>query len=233
MRSFTPARRGGGALSPGHRECHSLWANGECARGTPEFSTIRAASGSAQMLNSADGVTSLMAWPPPRTMISGSSFASSGRSRSAMAMLVRGPSATKIGEREGSVGPRYMRMMKLTASSACLVPRAEGISSSAASAFGPCDRPSRAGRPWADFWNSARTRGLLQPAYTGTSTAPMYSRTRRVFSVTWFRALTPSIVVAAISSISGFRAAYMSATASSLPVSQSMITRRGAGAEFI
>ena len=61
-----------------------------------------------------------------------------------------------------------MRMMKLTASSACFSDAAGGISSSAASAFGPRERPSSSALPCAVVENVARTKGLVAPAYLMT-----------------------------------------------------------------
>ena len=60
----------------------------------PLRSTIRAASGSAQMLNSAAAVAFARAWPPPISTSRGIRCASPGSRSSAVAMFVSGPVGT-------------------------------------------------------------------------------------------------------------------------------------------
>ena len=68
-------------------------------------------------------------------------------------------------------------------------------------------------------WDRAIGRDM--PRNTGTSGVPIHSNTRSVFSTHESRTVLPLTTVAPTSSRSGERAAVMSATASSVPVSTS------------
>ena len=184
-------------------------------RRTPLVSTTRAASGSAQMLNSADGVTFPTSWPPPMMTISGILSARRGSRLRAAPTLLNGPVGTRM---ISSVVDMYVSMRNSTA------PWSRGRDvDGGMSRYRPwtsmCPDRSSRGRG-----KSCRTRGCASPAWTGID-APRRSKTRSVFSVVNSRGTFPFTVVAATSSMSGCSAASISATASSVPVSTSRITR--------
>ena len=64
--------------------------------GRPQLTTIRAASGSSQMLNSADAVEFPWSWAPPMSTISGILSRIRGSFWIAVAMLVSGPTGTSV-----------------------------------------------------------------------------------------------------------------------------------------
>ena len=64
--------------------------------GRPQLTTIRAASGSSQMLNSADAVAFPWSWAPPMITISGIRSTIRGSFWIAIAMFVSGPTGTSV-----------------------------------------------------------------------------------------------------------------------------------------
>src|SRR5271170_2276760 len=77
---------------------------------------------------------------------------------------------------------------------------------------------------------SRRTRGVAAPPATGTSVRPVSSTMRRVFGRVKARGTLPATAVTASILSSGERRASRMAMASSTPVSQSRMMRRGAAA---
>ena len=90
-------------------------------------------------------------------------------------------------------------------------------------AAGPGGRRGSGRRGSAGSSASGRAAGS-SPRGRGSRGSPIQSKTRRVFSVQLWTAVLPLTVVAPTSSSSGERAATMSATASSVPVSTSRMT---------
>ena len=126
--------------------------------GTPLANTTRAASGSAQMLNSAAGVTFPQVSEPPMIVKRATRDASDGSRRSAVATFVSGPTAMTC----RSVTDRESSMITSTAWAST-----SGIVGSGRSG------PSRPVAPWTSGakWAS-RTSGRSHPAATGIPVSP-------------------------------------------------------------
>ena len=172
----------------------------------PSSNTRCAASGSAQMLNSAAGerLPSPIA-PPIRTMRSGRA---SGCSEKRSPMFVSGPVGTSVSLPSRA---RSSWAMKSTACCGCTAPFGGGRSG-----------PSSPDSPWTcAATSSSRMNGRSAPAYTGMSPRPANSSTRSAFAVVLSRVWFPETVVTATSSISGEARASRIAIASSWPGSQS------------
>ena len=89
--------------------------------------TTRAASASAQMLNSEAADEFPTSWPPPMMIVVGMRSTMRGSSFTAMATLVSGPTGRSA---ISSVVERYVSMRNSTACAACLVERAAGMGDS-------------------------------------------------------------------------------------------------------
>ena len=77
----------------------SAWcvaSSGSIRIGRPQLTTIRAASGSRKMLNSADAVAFPWSWAPPMITSSGIRSMIRGSLRIAVAMFVSGPTGTSV-----------------------------------------------------------------------------------------------------------------------------------------
>ena len=184
--------------------------------GQPAANTSCAACGSAWMLYSAEAVMlppSLRA--PPITTISRRRPARCGAMVSAVATLVMGPVTASVIAPTGA-----SRSVRTRNSTAC---------SAAAAAAGSCtvSAPSP-DSPWkCPASTGARDIGRGQPANTGTSSRPAISRTSRALrAVSGAATLPPTVVMPSRSSASRAANARNSATASSTPGSQSMISLR-------
>ena len=137
-----------------------------------------------------------------------------GSSLIAIAMLVSGPTGTS---EIGSVVCMYVSTRKSTARRACFADRGGGIGSSS-----PCIAPfaAIAARGSGSRRAPSASPGPRRPGCRGSRR----SITRSVLSVQYSTGLLPFTVVAATSSRSGWSAASISATASSVPVSTSRIS---------
>ena len=169
---------------------------------SPLVKTRCAASGSAQMLNSAAGVTLPSAIAPPISTIR--SGLASGWRASRSATFVSGPVAT-------SVAPSIRSARKSTAccgeGSAC-----GGGRSGPSRPVSPCTSAATRG---------SRTSGRPAPAATGMSPRPASSSTRIAFAVVFSSVWLPATVVTPRSSSSSLPSASSIAIASSWPGSQS------------
>ena len=120
---------------------------------------MAAASGSAQMLNSAAGVTLPREAEPPMITKSRTQVASRGSRRSASPMLVSGPVATSV------ISPGAAAMVSMMKSIACplsAVRRGAG-STAPPSPDSPCTCPA---------CSAGRSSGAAHPGVTGTSARP-------------------------------------------------------------
>ena len=176
--------------------------------GTPEEKQMRAASGSASMLNSAAGVTFPFPTDPPMRTIRPMREEMSGASRSAMARLVMGPVVTTV---TGSSEPRRCSIRNSTA---CFC--------SGSFVHSGKTGPSSPVSPWiSPAMTGSRTNGPGQPAYTGMPVLPIHCRTLQALSVVFGSVWLPATVVTASRTMRGLFAASMIAVASSCPGSQS------------
>ena len=170
----------------------------------PDAKTRAAASGSAQMLNSAAGVMFPSPIAPPMSTIRAGRIPRS----SASATFVSGPTGTS------TVSGPTCSTRKSTAG--CSIgSEARGGSSGPSRPLSPCT--------WAATWGS-RTSGRSAPIATGTSSRPTSASTRNALSVVFSSVWLPCTVVTPTSSISGLASASRSAIASSCPGSQSRMT---------
>ena len=178
---------------------------------SPLPKTRAAASGSIQMLNSADGVW-LPSWIAPPMSTTRSIFAAaSGCASRRRATFVSGPSATSVTARsEASI-------FAARKSFAC--------SGTGSALGGGRSTPSSPVSPWASAaTTSSPMRGPSAPAATGISVRPASSRTRSAFAVVLSSVWFPATAVTPRTSSSGLPSARRSASASSWPGSQSMRT---------
>src|SRR5215472_12974390 len=180
----------------------------------PAANTIAAASGSVRMLYSAAGVVFPRPADPPMITKSATWLASAGCRRTASAMLVSGPVATRV----------------ISPGAAATVSMIRSVAS--ASTGRPCAGGRRAWPrppwPWtsrASTWG--RSNGAALPAASGTSGRPAKSSTLSAFAVVWARPTLPATVVTPRTSRPGWPQANASASASSMPGSQSIRTFRG------
>ncbi len=148
----------------------------------PAPNTIAAASGSVAMLYSAAGVTFPLVADPPMITRSATWLVSAGCRRTASAMLVSGPVATRV------ISPGDAPMVSMISSVACLSSdRARGGGSRAwPSPDSPCT--SRA-----SLWGRSSGTGL--PAATGTSWQSANSSTLSALAVVSARPTFPATVV--------------------------------------
>ena len=173
--------------------------------GTPEPKTIAAASGSAQMLNSATA-DRLPNVPPPMIEMPATWSARSGAARSARARLVSGPTPTS--HVPGCC--RQVSTMNVTAS----VPSSGRVGagrSAPSSPLAPCTNGAARG---------SSTSGRVAPACTGVSIPSRWRTTSALWVVRSSGALPATVVMP---SRSAWRAATTMAMASSCPGSQSRI----------
>jgi hypothetical protein len=170
--------------------------------GRPLRNTIRAASGSTQMLNSAAGVQFPARMLPPIRDTWAIFEAISGYVLSRSAILVSGPvgiSVTGAGA-AASVARRNSR-----------APSGRGDETGSGRSA-----PSRPLTPWTSGAVSRRrTSGCDAPAATGTSARPSSASTRRAFSVVAASGALPPTVVIPRTSSSGRASASVIASASS------------------
>ena len=182
----------------------------------PALNVMAAASGSAQMLNSAAGVTFPRPAEPPMMTKSRTQPASRGSRRTASAMLVSGPVATRVISPGAAL---ICSMMKSTA-----WPRAGSVRVGGRLAAPSPDSPctSRASA-------TGRSSGCALPGTTGTSGQPARSSTLSALPVTLPRSTFPLTVVTPARSRPGWPQPNTMASASSIPGSQSRMTRVGGG----
>ena len=165
-----------------------------------DLKTRSAASGSAQMLNSAAGVMFPSAIEPPISTIR-SMFSPPMRSRRS-AMFVSGPVGMRV------TGSGLAASFSIIRSTACSV--------TGSCCGGGRNGPSSPLSPWT--WSAtfgSRVRGRSAPAATGMSARPARSSTRSAFAVVFASVWFPWTVVTASSSTSGLARASSSAIASS------------------
>ena len=136
----------------------------------PEEKTIAAASGSAQMLNSAAWFMLPRDAEPPMITKSLTQVASRGSRRSASPILVSGPVATSV------ISPGAAPMVSMMKSIACpsRALLAGGGSTAPPSPESPCTCPAS---------SAGRSSGAAKPGVTGTSAAPTNDATARAFAV--------------------------------------------------
>ena len=84
------------AQSSSETSARCVASSGTIRIGRPQLTTIRAASGSSQMLNSADAVEFPWSWAPPMITISGIRSRIRGSFCIAVAMFVSGPTGTSV-----------------------------------------------------------------------------------------------------------------------------------------
>src|ERR1039458_1753636 len=136
----------------------------------PAPNTIAAASGSAAILNSAAGVTFPRPAEPPMMTKSLTRVTSRGSRRTAGAILVSGPVATRV------ISPAAAPMVSIRKSTAC--------PSRAPDAGGGRRAAPSPDSPWT--WRASKTErssGTGLPATTGTSGQPTKSRTLSALAV--------------------------------------------------
>src|SRR5215210_2395143 len=167
------------------------------------------------MLNSAAGVVLPRPMlPPMREMLATRSFRS-GCSRRNAAMLVSGPTGTRV---TGSEEALRVSAISATAPLSSGSKSASGIPSGPSLPLLPCMSSA--------VWGG-RSRGSAAPAPTGTFVHPTRESTRRAFCVVFSMVTLPATVVTASRSRSGWPQASIRATASSWPGSTSRITGFG------
>ena len=193
--------------------------------GIPDAITSWAASGSTKTLNSAHGVT----LPGPRTtppMITSRRMRrmASGSRRIAVAMLVRGPSATTVSTRPR----RRASSTRRPAASRSALGSAIGNRGAPDGVRDLLMPPSPSEPCTLRAVRRRRFRGVDAPiASSGTDSGEMRVNRRRALSVPWRTGTLPATVVMSSTESSGERSASISARASSIPGSVSMATRMG------
>ena len=196
------------AMSAGRTSAWWVTSSPDIRIGIPDSKTIAAASGSAQMLNSAAAVVLPAPSEPPISEIAAIRSWSAGAARRSRAMFVSGPVATSV-----------------TGLSRVAQHRAHQLDG------GEVDRPDRGLRQVRavesrvpvelDRDPRSRTSGRSAPAATGTSVRPSRVRTRSALRVVRSSGALPATVVIASSRSSGRAVASTIASASSCPGSQS------------
>ena len=170
------------------------------------------------MLNSADGVSFPTSCPPPMMISCGTHSANFGSSATAAAMLLSGPIGMRV---IGCVAARYVSISHSTAFA-----EAAGRSLRSIGNQVPCGSSAESAVKRRCDGNAERTIGRASPACTGISPLPTRSSVEMLLIVVASSGALPKTVVTPIRSRAGCSAASISATASSVPVSQSMISWR-------
>ena len=157
----------------------------------PAPKTIAAASGSCQMLNSAEAVVLPTPSEPPISEIAPIRSCSDGNARRNRAMLVSGPVGTSVTGRLDETNERRRELDR------GLRPRGSNAGSGRSAPSSPLS-------PWKVCWMSgSRNSGRSAPAATGTSVRPSRVRTRRAFRVVSASPAFPATVVTASTSSCG------------------------------
>ena len=161
----------------------------------PASKTLAAASGSAQMLNSADGVMFPTSWPPPMMISCGTHSANFGSWATAAAMFVSGPIGISV---IGSVAVRYVSISHSTARFEAAARVLRGMSR-----YVPCGSCTESALKKRSAGIVFRTSGRGSPACTGISERPIRSNTEMLLVVVAVSGAFPNTVLTPIRSISG------------------------------